>query len=529
MDHSRSGYARAVMDPIWLDDRSRTPAQQLSGAIDCDVLVIGAGIVGMSAAWELAAAGRDVVLLEALTVGAGSTTGGSTAKVSALQGTTYSTIAARADLESARTYAQSQVMAVEHLASLVKRVGIDCSMQRRPSWLFAEDERELGALRAEAEVLAQCELDVTTDADPGLPFDVTGTVRLGNQLLIDPVAYLDGLARDFVNLGGRLFERSRVVELDTGDPHRASTQEGGSVRAAHVVVATHFPAFAEGVMFARLKTHREHVLTGPMPPGPQLRDMYVGVGSDTPALRPVPGAQGPVLMVSGAPFSPGSTSAAVRLSDLVHWAQDRMPGYDVQRQWSAQDHDSPDRLPFIGEMRPITRPGSGVWGATGFGGWGIANGVLSGVLLRDMILDSDDGGAFLSGQGRGWRDLFTLRRGRWLAEGTQLAKQGRTFVSNAVAGRVGAASTAALPDSPERLAPGESGRFQQGADVVAAYRDRAGALHQVSATCTHMGCLVDLDETSETWQCPCHGSRFDLSGAVVEGPATSPLRPVRTD
>ena len=394
-----------------------------------------------------------MVLLEALTVGSGSTTGGSTAKVSALQGAAYSTIAARADLESARTYAQSQVMAVEHLAGLVKRVGIDCSLERRPSWLFAEDDRELAVLRAEAAALAECELDVTTDADPGLPFDVTGTIRLNHQLLIDPVAYLDGLARDFVSRGGRLFENSRVVEVDPGDPHRAHTQEGGTVRAAHVVVATHFPAFAEGVMFARLKTHREHVLTGPMPAGTQLRDMYVGVGGETPALRPVPGAQGSVLMVSGAPFQPGRTSAAVRLSDLVHWAQDRLPGYDVARQWSVQDHDSPDRLPFIGEMKPITRPGSGVWGATGFGGWGIANGVLAGVLLRDMILDADDGGSFLTGQGQGWRDLFTLRRGRWLAEGAHAAQQGRTFVSNAVGGRLGAATTAALPDSPTGWPP----------------------------------------------------------------------------
>jgi len=258
--------------------------------------------------------------------------------------------------------------------------------------------------------------------------------------------------------------------------------------------------------------------------------MYVGVGQDTPTLRPAPGGEGPSLLVSGAPFHPGRTSAAVRLSDLIDWAGSRIPGFEVDRQWSAQDHDSPDDIPFIGELRPITRPGSGVWGATGFGGWGIANGVLAGVLLRDLILDADDPGLAVPSRGHGWRDLFTLSRARWAAEAAQLAKQGRTFVESAVGGRVAAAGAAILPGSSvERLKPGESGRFSSGADVIAAYRDREGRLHQVSATCTHMGCLVALDETSEKWQCPCHGSRFDLDGTVVEGPATAPLRRVQAD
>ncbi|WP_181312515.1 FAD-dependent oxidoreductase [Nocardioides campestrisoli] len=517
-----------MSDPIWLDGRDAPAHPSLAADIDCDVLVVGAGITGLSTAWELARAGRRVVLLEARALGV-STTGGSTAKVSALQGTAYSQIAARAGIDSARAYAASQQMAVEHLAGVVERIGARCSLERRTSWLFAEDRQEVTTLLREAEVLAECGLSVRTGSDPGLPFYVEETLRLDHQLLVDPVAYLDALAADFVRSGGILHEQTRVVELDTGDPHRARTQEGHTVRAAHVVVATHFPAFSEGVLFARLKTHREHVLSAPVPNGAEsLADMYVGVGPEAPALRPASApAGGPrELLVSGAPYMPGKESAAVRLADLMDWARDRVPDYQPTRQWSAQDHDSPDRIPFIGELRPLTRPGNGVWGATGFGGWGMANGVLAGVLLRDLILSSDAGEARAAGRSGDWRELFTVGRARWAAEGRRVVGQGAAFVGHAVTSRVVAAGTSVLPGAPEDLAPGAAGRFQRGVDVVAAYRDHDGVLHQVSASCTHMGCLVSLDETAEKWQCPCHGSRFELDGRVLEGPATSPLRPV---
>lgn len=516
-------------EPIWLAGRTRQSLPSLTHDLDCEVLVIGAGITGLSAAWELAQAGRDVVLLEAQAVGNGSTTGGSTAKVSVLQGTRYSTIAGKAGLGAANTYAQSQVMAVEHLASVVSRIGADCSLERRPSWLFAETPGEVETLRREAEVLQECGVDLRLGEDPGLPFDVLDTVRRDNQLLIDPVAYLDALAADFTRRGGRLFEHTRVVELDGGDPHRAVTMEGHLVRASHVVVATHFPAFEQGVLFARLKAHREHVLSGPVPDGLRLRDMYVGVGADTPTLRPAPGPDGTELLVSGAPFTPGEGSAANRLSDLGNWARDRLPGFDDTRTWSAQDHQSPDSIPFIGELRPVLRPGSGVWGATGFGGWGMANGVLAGVLLRDLILDASDGVEWDgSSHHDDFRRLFTLRRTSWTAEGVQAVKQGRTFVGSAVAGRVAAAAARLVPGSLQDLGPGESGRFEVGGTMVAAYRDREGELHAVSAACTHMGCLVSLDETDEEWACPCHGSRFSLDGEVTEGPATMPLRRIST-
>jgi glycine/D-amino acid oxidase-like deaminating enzyme/nitrite reductase/ring-hydroxylating ferredoxin subunit len=523
--------------PVWYDLRNRVTAPGLREDLDVDVLVIGAGIAGVSTAWELVHAGREVLLLEAAEVGSG-TTGASTAKASALQGTSYSTIARQAGIEQARTYAEAQLMAVAHLATLFDRLRIDCRLERRASWLFAETDREVQRLEHEAKVLRDCGLDVTTGDDAGLPFDVAGTLRLGGQLLIDPLAYVDALVADFRVRGGRLFEHTPVVRLSPGDPHVATTREGRVVRARHVVVATHFPAFEQGLLFARLRISREHVLTGPAVAELHLPDMYVGTGDLTPTLRVAESGDGPALMVSGAPFLAGDGRASDRLGDLRGWAASRLPDLEVRRTWSAQDCTTPDGIPFIGELRPVVRHGARIWGATGFGGWGIANGVLAGVLLRDLVLESDDraddgvddGADDADRVDVGWRALFSTRRSQPVSESKRVASQGATFMGSAVGGRLRAGAAALTPGGRiEDLAPGEAARFQVGARTVAAYRDEDGALHTVSATCTHMGCLVDFDHTDRQWACPCHGSRFTPDGHVLEGPAVTDLRPLGGD
>lgn len=497
--------------PVWLDGRDRAPAPPLDRDLEVDVAVIGAGIAGVSTAWELARAGRQVALLEATWVGAG-TTGASTAKVSVLQGTTYSTIADRSDAATACEYAQTQQMAVEHLVSVVERIGADCDLQRRACWLYALDDDAAERLDREHAVLAECGLALARGADPGLPFGVLDTLRLDGQVLIDPVAYLDALVADLAALGGLAFERTPVVDLEPGDPSILVTRDGHSVRARHVVVATHFPSFQQGLAFARLRPRREHVLALEVP-GATMRDMYVGVAA--PTLRPA----GDVWLVSGTPFDVGSPETPAKLDELVMWSEKELPGSTVRRHWAAQDYGTPDGLPFIGALGSRGQ----VWGATGFGGWGIANGVLSGVLLRDLIQDADDTRAPTPG----WRDLFTARRAGLIAEAKQVAGQATAFVDHAVGDRVRAvAATAVGHGDPRLLAPGEAGRMQVGADTVAAYRDPGGVLHVLSAACPHMGCLVDFDPTSTQWQCPCHGSRFSVDGDLLEGPAVQGLRRV---
>lgn len=497
--------------PIWYAGRPASGHEPLGADTSCDVLVIGTGIVGASTAWELTQAGVDVLVVDAGDVSRG-TTGASTAKVSTLQGTAYSQLQQRVGHARATEYAALQALAVEHLATTVERTGIECDLHRRPSWLLATDEPEARALAREHEAALDCGLPVVSD-DPGLPFDVDAAIRLDGQLVIDPVAYCEGLLADVVSRGGRVHTHTRVVDLEGSDPHRAVTAQGHTIRAGQVVVATHFPSFNQGLLFARLHVQREHVLAAPAPDGVEMPDMYTTASSDVRSLRVAPSVDGDVLLVSGSPFTPGSGDARTPRAELGDWAAKRIPDWRPTHAWSAQDLISPDGMPFIGELRPITHPGEGVWGATGFGGWGLTNGVIGGLLLRDLILGTPP---------EGWRQLLTTARARPVAEVRSTVKQGVTTAEAMTVRRL----RATVSDVGETLADldlGDAAVIHVDGTPVAVHRDPQGELHSVHATCPHMGCVVGFDRTEGCWACPCHGSRFDVDGRLLEGPATRGL------
>jgi len=499
--------------PVWYAGRPASPHPPLDGDATCDVLVIGAGIVGASTAWELTQSGVDVLVVDAGDVARG-TTGASTAKVSTLQGTAYSQLQQRVGHGRATEYAALQALAVEHMATTVERARIECALRRRPSWLLATDESEAKALALEHRAALDCGLAVVAD-DPGLPFPVEGAIRLDDQIVVDPVAYCEGLLADVASRGGRVHPHTRVVEMDGPDPHRAVTADGHTISAGKVVVATHFPSFHQGLLFARLHVRREHVLAAPVPDGVEMPDMYTTANSDVRSLRVAPTTDGDVLLVSGAPFTPGARDARAPRAELGDWAAAHIPDWRPTHAWSAQDLVSPDGMPFVGELRPISHPGEGVWGATGFGGWGLTNGVVAGLLLRDLVLGTSQDG---------WRELLTTARVRPVAEVRSATRQGLTTTEALAVRRLRATGS----DAAEAVADldlGEAALVHLDGSPVAVHRDPDGELHAVHATCPHMGCVVGFDRAEGCWACPCHGSRFGIDGELLEGPATQDLKP----
>lgn len=437
-----------------------------------DVVVVGAGIAGLCTARELARAGREVTVLEAGRIAAG-VTGHTTGKLTSLHGLCYERLRHRQGAGAATLYADAQQSALGDVTRLCAELGVDAEIEHRPAYTYALDEEGAAKVRAEAAAAAAAGLPATAVTDTGLPYPVAAAVRVEDQLQFHPRRFLLGVVDDLVAHGGRVHEGTRVTELHEGTDCRLTVEGGHTVHAADVVLATHFPLRCHTTLLMRLSLRRELVVAAPVEERHIPYGMYLTPEQGTRSVRSAPlDGDRRLLIVAGEAFEPGSGGVRERYERLEAWARDHLPGFAeapaVQR-WAAQDVHTADGLPCIGHEHPDTEH---VYVATGFGGWGLSNGVAAARLLT----------AHLTGAPRpAWTELVDPRR-----------------------------------RLPAREVPGVAGH-QAGVarHFVAGLR--------TGRRCTHMGCELGFNDAEQTWECPCHGSRFAADGSVLQGPATSPL------
>lgn len=504
---------RELTPSHWALTSPTPPRPGLTENVTTDVVVLGGGVVGLSTAWELARAGRQVVLVEADRL-AGAVSGRNTAKLSLLQGLRHSTVRRARGAEGSRLYVASQRDAQARLLEIVAELGpgSDVELERAPALTFAEAPERLPELAEEAGAARAAGLPVERVDHGELPFPIAGAVRLEDQYQFHPRRFLVGVAEDVERLGGRLYEHTRAVALREGRRVTVRTEGGALVEAEHVVVATHYPVFDRSGAFARLPVRREAVVAGALPAERAPRGMYLSPEHGTRSLRsaPLPDPASRLLLVTGEKYRPGAGDDGEHVDRLAAWAEERYPELRISHRWTAQDAFSPDGVPLVGRLRPGSRR---AWVATGFGGWGLLGGVMAARLLTARVT-----GTSLPE----WSDLHAPHRLPRPAELPRLARHQATVARHLVVDRAAApGGERAVPE----IAPGSGAVVRDGRALCAVHRAADGTLSSVSARCTHLGCLVHFEEAEQAWACPCHGSRFGVDGRVLNGPAVRPLRP----
>lgn len=509
-DGDSGGTGPREGDSFWMRSTPNTAYPPLGEDQEVDVAVVGGGIAGLCTAWELARDGRRVAVLEAGRIAAG-TTGHTTAKVTALHGLVYDRLRRTRDAEAARQYARSQQGAVARVTEVVAELGIDCDLEPAAAVSYALDPAARGTLEAEARAAAEAGLPARFVTETGLPFPVSGAVWVADQAQFHPRKYLLALAEDLRARGGLIHERTRITHLAEGSPCRVTAESGHTVTARDVVVATHYPIFDRGLLFTRLSPHRELVLAAELPADQDPGGMYITNEEGKRSVRtaPLEGTRR-LLIVTGESFTPGTGDPRERFRRLEGWTRERFPVGEPAYRWAAQDNDSSDTVPLVGPYHPGARH---TYVATGFGGWGISGGVMAGQLLARLI----------GGDPPPWAGLYDPRR-LWpvAREASRMlgmqAEVARHFVGDRL--------TTSHVDSVDEIPPGSGAVVRLRGRRCAVYRAEDGTARAVSARCTHLGCLVAFNPAERTWECPCHGSRFGVDGAVLEGPAVRPLEEI---
>ncbi|MDG6256764.1 MAG: FAD-dependent oxidoreductase [Methanomicrobiaceae archaeon] len=484
----------------WLETIPETRHPPLSEDIRVDVAILGGGMVGITSALLLKEAGLSVAVIEADRIFRG-VSGHTTAKVTSQHHLIYDWLLDQFGRDRAQMYADSNQAAIERIDTLSRQHGIGCDLLYRPAYVYAGTEQSEERIRDEVRAARSLRLPATFDTDVPLPVATYGAIRFDNQAQFHPGKYLNGLAREIPGDGSAIYEETRALEIQEGEPMVVKTGRG-CVRATDVIQATHVPFHDKpGLYFARLHQSRSYALAMRMnetfPDG-----MFINAESPARSLRSQPAEGGELVLVAGDEHRTGEGNPTFdHYRHLEEWARSLYSVQSIDYRWSTQDTMPLDRVPYIGRQTPDQ---DHLYVATGFRKWGMTAGTVAAIVLSDMIQDRSNP----------WAEVYDPSRFKPLSSARSAFEQ----VAATAKGLAGARLTGA-PGEASQLAPGTGAVVEVEGEKVGAYRDSDGVLHTFDLACPHMGCLVAWNAAEKSWDCPCHGSRYTALGDVLHGPA----------
>lgn len=476
------------MQSIWTMGFEIEEQAPLNEDISVDVAVIGAGMAGILTAVRLQEKGLKVAVLEADRI-AGGVTRGTTAKITSQHYVMYNNLIQTLGFEKAQQYAAANEKAVCEYRDWVGNRKIDCNFENRPAFAYSSDD--VSQLMLEAEAAQRLNIDAEFASTTELPFPVVGAVRFNNQAQFHPLKFIAGVIGNL-----KIYEHTMVRKVDG---HEITTDRA-KVLAEKIVVATHYPFInVPGYYFIRQHQERSYVLA--LKNVPKIEGMYIEATGKGYSLR----SYGEFLLLGGAGHRTGENSAGGCYNRLRKAAKEFFYNSEEVCCWSAQDCITTDGIPFIGNYSAFTPD---LYVATGFKKWGMSNAMAASMILCDLITGVDNP----------YAAVFDPQRMNLAASAKGLGEE----IKQATKGL----SRRAFKVPEEKLAdlaPGHGGVIEFNDEKLGVYKDENGQAFTVLAKCPHLGCQLEWNPDEKSWDCPCHGSRFDYKGNLLDNPAMEGL------
>ena len=478
------------MESVWEQEVQMGEHPPLPGDMEVEAAVIGGGLAGILTAYFLQKRNIKTIVLEASKIGSGQTQH-TTAKITSQHNLIYHKLIREFGEERARQYAQANQQSIGAYRHLVQELGIQCALEDRPAYLYCREDAHVALLEQETDAAKRLGIHAELTLHTTLPFSVAGAVKFHDQAQFQPLQFLKAVAG-----GLNIYERTRVL---TVEDQRIVT-DCGTVKAKHIIFATHFPFLNRpGYYFARMHQERSYVLA--LRNAAQLDGMYLGIDGDRLSFR----NYGDYLLLGGGGHRTGENSAGGKYAELREKAAEYYRGSNETFHWSAQDCMTLDGVPYIGQFA-ASMPHWYV--ATGFGKWGMTSSMVSAVLLSEQI----------AGAPHPCAEVFSPLR----FTPTASMKAFLTDMGQAVKG-IGRQVFTLPATAVQALPTGHGGVVDCQGDKLGVYKDEQDRVHVVSTRCPHLGCQLEWNPDEKSWDCPCHGSRFDYKGDLLDNPAQTPL------
>ncbi|MGC4019817.1 MAG: FAD-dependent oxidoreductase [Muricomes sp.] len=473
-----------VEKSIWSTTASARMRPSLQGDIHTDAVIIGAGMSGILTAHFLMQAGVQCIVLERDRIGSGQTKN-TTAKITSQHNLIYDKLLQSVGMEKAQQYAKANQEAIERYRILIRKYKYDVDWQDCPSYLYTKEETKL--LKREYEAARKLGIQAELTENVNLPFAVKQALKFEGQGQFHPLKFLYSLGENIT-----IYEKTKVERVEKN----VVKTDKGEVHAKYIIFACHYPfQNRPGYYFLRMHQERSYVLA--VKENTLLNGMYYGIDKDGISLR----QWGEHLLIGGGSHRTGEKPPGSPYDYLTRVADTYWPGSGETARWSAQDCMTLDGIPYIG---PYSRSMPDWYVATGFQKWGMTSSMVSAMILSDMICDRKNE----------YMEVFSPRRFRVRTSVGPFLKEGGHAVSGLVKRMAG------IPkEKLEDLRPGHGGIVEFKGSKYGVYKDESGRVYTVSVRCPHMGCQLKWNKEEKSWDCPCHGSRFDYKGRSLDEPA----------
>ncbi|MEG1255899.1 FAD-dependent oxidoreductase [Clostridium sp.] len=475
------------MESVWSKSRYFQKRETLDSNIKADIVVVGAGLAGVLTAYMLQKKGLKVIVIEAKTVASGNIER-TTAKITSQHNLIYNKLIKEFGEEKAKQYADANELAIKKYREIINEKKIDCDFEEKSAYLYSLDKVE--DLKLEFEAAKKLGISAELVEKINLPFDIKLALKFNNQAQFNPIKFLEAISKDLT-----IYEHTRATEIK--EKENVVMTEEGKITAEKIVVTTHFPIMnVPGFYFMKMHQERSYVLA--IENVSNVDGMYLDVDKDGYSFRNYKD----LLFVGGESHRTGKKVEDGSYDKLRIVAKDLYPDSKEKYHWSAQDCMTIDGIPYIGKYSPST---PNIYVATGFNKWGMTNSMVSAMILSDMI----------SGNENDFSAIYSPSRFDMSSSIGNLMKDGATTTKNFIAEIVN------IPDEQiEHIKNGHGGIVDYNGEKVGVYKDDKGKRYIVATKCPHLGCQLQWNADELSWDCPCHGSRFNYDGSIIDSPAT---------